>query len=138
ARRTALRTGRGMKAFGDFPYERWCGWIERHRRAVLAVNAALCIGSAVLSATRLELDVNVLSMLPAGRPAFDDFKYFVADFGELNELVILVDGAPLEDLEKFADVFGARLTKLDIVRSVHVRMDVEGVRSGILGRRVFN
>jgi hypothetical protein len=73
-----------------------------------------------------------------GRPAFDDFKYFVADFGELNELVILVDGAPLEDLEKFADVLGARLAKLDIVRSVHVRMDVEGVRSGILGRRLFN
>jgi hypothetical protein len=50
----------------------------------------------------------------------------------------MLEGGPLEILEKFADAFGAQLAKLDIVRSVHVRMDVEGVRTGVLGRRLFN
>ena len=121
-----------------FPYERWCAWIDRHRRAIFVTTAVLCLCAAVLSYTRLRLDADVLSMLPAGRPAFDDFKFFVADFGELNELTVLVEGRSLDEMKAFGDAFGARLAELDIVRSVHVRTDVDAIREGILNRRLYN
>lgn len=121
-----------------FPYERWSAWIDRHRRAVLATTAVLCIGATAFSFTRLRLDADVLTMLPAGRPAFDDFKFFVADFGELNELTVLIEGGPLDELKRFGDAFGARLADLDIVRSVHVRTDVEAIREGVLKHRLYN
>jgi predicted exporter len=121
-----------------FPYERWSAWIDRHRRGIFSATAVLCICAAALSYTRLRLDADVLGMLPAGRPAFDDFKFFVADFGELNELTVLIEGGSLDELKNFGDAFGSRLAELDIVRSVHVRTDVDAVREGILSRRLYN
>ena len=71
----------------------WAARIERHYRAILVASLALCL-AAGWSLTRLRLDVDVLNMLPRGEPAFDDFKLFVADFGELDELFVLTDGEP--------------------------------------------
>jgi predicted RND superfamily exporter protein len=118
-------------------YATWVASIERHHRLIIAVSVLVCIVSAV-SLTRLRLDIDVLGMLPQGRPAFDDFKSFVADFGELDELVMLIQGAPLEQLERFADELTSRLAPLDTVAAVHGRINMARIRDGILGRYLYN
>ncbi|HEY0303271.1 MAG TPA: hypothetical protein VGC36_18140, partial [Rhizomicrobium sp.] len=110
---------------------RWAALIERHFRAVLI--GSLLIGAlAALSLTRLRLDVNVLSMLPRGTPAFDDFKTFIADFGQLDELVILIDGPPAERV-RFADALAPRLAELPDMNSVQGRFDAQRVADDLLG-----
>ncbi len=118
-------------------YQRWVAGIERHHRAIVAASLALAVLSA-LSLVRLRLDIDVLGMLPRGEPAFDDFKSFVSDFGELDQLIVLVQGAPLPRLERFADAFAARLAALDTVAAVQSRLDVQQVTDGLLGSYLYN
>jgi hypothetical protein len=115
---------------------RWAALIERHHRAILAGSLALAVVAA-LALTRLRFDVDVLGMLPRGEPAFDDFKTFVADFGELEELLILVDG-PRAARERVADALGAALARLDTIRSVQGRIDTAAASEALLGPHLFN
>lgn len=121
----------------NFPYAAWVAGIERHHRLIVIASVVVCLVSAI-SLTRLRLDIDVLGMLPHGRAAFDDFKSFVTDFGELNELVVLIQGGPPDRLHAFADAFAGRLAGLDTVAAVHSRIDVQPLLQGILGRYVYN
>jgi predicted exporter len=98
----------------------------------------LCCVLAALSVTRLRLDMDVLTMLPQGRPAFDDFKMFVEHFGELDELVVLLYDASPQELRRFADRFAAEIGRLDSVSQVQVRIDAEQIMHGLLGRYLYN
>ena len=118
-------------------YAFWVAGIERHHRLIVIVSIVICVLSA-LSLTRLRLDIDVLNMLPRGTPAFDDFKSFVADFGELNELIVLIDGAELPRLQRFTDEFAARLARLDPVAEVQARLDMQPILDGMLGRYLYN
>jgi predicted RND superfamily exporter protein len=134
-------------------YDAWAALIERRHRAILAGSALVCLLSA-LALLRVRLDFDVLSMLPRGRPAFDDFKRFVAEFGQLNELLVLVHaepgtvdgaadpppsgGARLSRLQAFADAFGAGVAALDTVASVQVRVESDRLLEGVLGRYLYN
>ena len=118
-------------------YRRWVLGIERHHRLIIALSALLSIGSA-LSLTRLRLDIDVLEMLPQGHAAFDDFKSLIADFGQLDNLVILIQGAPLEQMQGFVDRFAGRLAQLDSIGTVHARVDVQQMLDGMLGRYLYN
>jgi len=118
-------------------YATWVAAIERHHRAIIAASALLAVVSA-LSLTRLHLDIDVLSMLPRGTPAFDDFKAFVGDFGQLDELLLLVDGAPLPELRGFVDALAPRLAALDTVTDVHARLDTDQMLDGMFGTYLFN
>lgn len=118
-------------------YARWSAFLARHHRAVLL--ASLVLGAlCALSLGRLRLDIDVFGMLPRGRPAFDDFRSFVADFGELNQLVILVDGPELRRLQRFAAELEGRLAGLDTVRRVQARVEPDAVLDGLLGRWLFH
>lgn len=117
-------------------YETWVAFIERHHRAIVIGSLAMGLLCA-LSLFRLRLDIDVLNMLPRGMPAFDEFHAFVADFGELNQLVVLVDGAELPVLQSFADDMAARVAKLDTVAGVQSRIDVDQLLDGLLGRRLY-
>ena len=118
-------------------YASWVAAIGRHYRAVIGAAALLAV-LAALSLTRLQLDINVLDMLPRGTPAFDDFKAFLAGFGELDELLILVDGAPPATLQRFVDALAPRLAGLDTVAGVDARIDTDRVLDGMLGTYLFN
>ena len=115
----------------------WAAFIERRHRAVLLGSLLLTMLSA-LSLFALRFDFDVLSMLPSGAPAFDDFKSFVADFGELDELVILVEGADPERVHAFADAFVAQLAAIDTVTAVQGKIDVGQIQEGVLGERLYN
>lgn len=115
---------------------RWAALIERHYRAILVVSLLLG-AAAALSLTRLRLDVDVLGMLPRGEPAFDDFKTFVADFGELDELLILVDG-PRPAREQVAAALTAALSRLEGIGRVQGRIDGAAAAAGLLGPYLAN
>lgn len=121
----------------SFDPARWVSWIERRYKALLAGSLALTIVCA-LSLFALRLDLDVLDMLPHGAPAFDNFKTYVSEFGELNELIVLIESDSPEDLEPFADELVARVGRLDTVAQVQGRLDPEPIQSGILGSYLFN
>src|SRR5262245_43271153 len=118
-------------------YDRWVAWIGRHHRAIVGLSAVLALLSA-LSLLRLRLDIDVLSMLPRGTPAFDDFKSFAGEFGQLDELFVLVDGAPPQTLHRFIDAFAESVAQLDTVGQVHSRIDPQQMLEGMLGTYLFN
>ena len=118
-------------------YAAWVAWVDHRRRWILVGSAIVCLVSA-LSLRRLRFDFDVLSMLPRGTPAFDDFASFIAEFGQLNELVVLIDGAPIGQLRDFADAFAARVAERETVGDVQARIDVAQVFDGVLGRYVYN
>lgn len=118
-------------------YAAWVAFIGRHYRAILLASALLAVASA-LSLSRTRLDMDVLDMLPRGTPAFDDFKSFVGDFGQLDELLVLIDGAPPAELHRFVDALTPRLTALDTVSAVHGRVDSGKMLDGMLGSYLFN
>ncbi len=62
----------------------------RHRRAVLLGSLALSVLS-LLSLRTLRLDIDVLSTLPSGRAAFDDFSEYLKTFGGTQTLLVLID-----------------------------------------------
>lgn len=121
----------------SFPYAAWVVAIERRHRWIVGLSVLVGVLSA-LSLTRLRLDIDVLNMLPQGRPAFDDYKAFVADFGDLDRLVVLIEGVPTERLQQFADALAARLAELDSVASVQARLDLQQILDGVLGRYLYN
>lgn len=118
-------------------YRAWAAFIERHHRRILLGSLALCALSA-LSLTRLRLDMDILSMLPQGTAAFDDFKSFVADFGQLDDLIVEVDGAGGSALRAYADELGGRLSGLDTVAAVHLRIGGPEMWEGFFRRYLFN
>ncbi len=78
----------------------------RRRHAVLATSIALTLAS-LLSLTALRLDVELLSTLPTGTPAFDDFKRFLETFGALQTLPVLVSGPTGPELGRAIDTLAA-------------------------------
>jgi predicted RND superfamily exporter protein len=119
---------------------RWASWVafvERRHRALLAGALVLTLASA-LSLLALRFDFDVLTMLPTGAPAFDNFKTFVADFGELDELVVLAECPDTARLRAFADAFAARLRTLDSVTAVQGKIDVAQIQQGLLGKFLYN
>ncbi len=105
--------------------------------AIVAASAVVGLLCA-LSLGWLRLDIDALSMLPRGRPSFDEFRSFAADFGEMNQLVVMLEGDDLFELQRFADALGTRLARLDTVADVRVRLDFERLSTGLLSRRLFN
>lgn len=116
--------------------ERWAALIERHYRGILVGSLLLCV-LAGLSLLRMRLDVDVLGMLPRGEPAFDDFRTFVADFGELDELFILIDG-PRPEREQVAATLTTALARIDGIGRVQGRIDTAGAADALLGPYLAN
>jgi predicted exporter len=118
-------------------HERWADFVERRHRAILGLSLALLLLSA-LSLRSLRFDFDVLDMLPSGAPAFDDFKRFVGELGQLDELIILAEGDHPAALRAFADRFAERLARLPEVERVQVKVDPRAIVEGILGQHAYN
>jgi predicted RND superfamily exporter protein len=116
---------------------RWATFVARWHRSILLGALLLTLASG-LSLLGLRFDFDVLDMLPAGAPAFDNFRSFVADFGELDQLVILLEGNDPAALRRFADVLARRLQALDTVERVQARLDVEAIDRQLFGRFLIN
>jgi hypothetical protein len=89
----------------------------RRRRAVILASLALSAASLV-SLTRLRLDIDLLEMLPAGRPAFDEYKAVLETFGATQTVVALVDGVEGAALADALDSLAARYRTVPELRAV--------------------
>ncbi|TMA81573.1 MAG: hypothetical protein E6J72_05075 [Deltaproteobacteria bacterium] len=100
-------------------------WAVRRRRLVLLGSLALTLAS-VLSLTRLRLDVDLLSTLPTGTPAFDEYKQFLETFGSLQMLPVLVSGVEGPVLGRAIDRLAAGYRALPQVANVIAGRDAAG------------
>jgi hypothetical protein len=100
---------------------------SRRRYGVVFLAALLFAGSGIWLGSRLTVDSDILSLIPAGNPRVDSFKRAVADFGSISYLVLLVDageGAGADEVEDFADAMAERLRELEgLVEVVEYKLD---------------
>lgn len=78
--------------------------------ALLALLGGTWLGS------KLELESNILAMIPEGNRQVDTLKSALEDFGSIDYLMVLLEGDSEEgpeDLEEFADHFAEELRGLD-------------------------
>lgn len=112
--------------------ERYVAWIVRHAGAILIASVVLCAISA-LSLLRLRLDVDLLSMLPQGRPRFADYQRYVARFGAQDVAVAVVRAPDSTQAIRFAAAFEEELAKLPEVRGVRSRVDLAAFAAALHG-----
>lgn len=110
--------------------ERYVAWIVRHAGAILLASVALCALSA-LSLLRLRLDVDLLSMLPQGRPRFADYQRYVARFGAQDVAVAVVRAPDATQAIRFASAFEEQLARLPEVRGVRSRVDLNAFAAAL-------
>lgn len=95
---------------------------SRQHYKLVFVLAALALVAGSWLGSRLELESNVLDLIPEGNRQVDTFKAALADFGAIDYLVVLVDaqeGQSAEDLQDFADLFAENLrAREDLVELV--------------------
>lgn len=93
------------------------GWAEKiadtvvaRRSAVIASAFAIAAVCATLLATHLDLDSEILNLLPAHTPSVEALKEFSRDFSQSRELTVaILARSPDEDPEPFAEHFAQTL-----------------------------
>jgi uncharacterized protein len=86
-------------------------WAHAHRVLVLGAAAVLAVVSA-LSLPRLHFDANVLHLLPRQGVAVPAFRDYLARFGSLDYLYVVVDaeeGVPVDEYAETVDALVAAL-----------------------------
>lgn len=110
--------------------------IERfalRRYGVVFATTAVLVGVSVYLGSRLQLDTDILSMVPEKNKAIGVFKRSLRDFGSLDYLMILLTApergegrvveATAEDYEEFADELASRLSRMEEIQYVEYRLD---------------
>jgi predicted RND superfamily exporter protein len=94
----------------------------RQRRGVLVCSLALSTAS-LLSLTTLRLDVDLLTTLPSGKPAFDEYRDLLATFGATQTLPVLVSGVTGPALGRAIDALAARYRSIPEITAVRAGFD---------------
>lgn len=115
----------------------WIAFVERHRRSIIVLSVGLCALCA-LSLTRLRLDIDLLGTLPRGEAEFDDYRALVADFGQLDELVVLLEDGNGDHLKAMADALAAELGRNGRIAAVDYRLDTDAIAGVVLGDYAIN
>ena len=95
---------------------------RRHYTTVFLA-ALLCALAGGWLGSRLSLESDILSLIPAGNPQVDGFKRATSDFGSVSYLLLLLeaeDGAGADELEDFADKFAGRMERLEDLHGFRV------------------
>jgi len=98
-------------------------------RLVFALTLAL-VAVALALGSNVELESDILQLLPRNNPKVSAFRDALVDFGSIDYLLVLVDGSgdavAVDDLEDFADAFADRLRDLDgFVEQVDYRLELD-------------
>lgn len=115
----------GRVAAHPSAFSRVGAFAVRRRRAVLLASLVLTLAS-LLSLTQLRLDVDILSTLPTGTPAFDDYKHLLETFGGLQTVPVLVSGATGPALGRAIDRLAAGYRTMPQITSV-----IAGISAGM-------
>ncbi len=96
-----------------------------HPRLVVAT-AVLAWVAAGLLATRVEVETDILSLVPRNNPVVEGFKKTVARFGSVDTLLVVIHLDPERHLETtidFADSLASSLRDWDLIDWVEYRVD---------------
>jgi predicted RND superfamily exporter protein len=105
-------------------------WLVRRYGWVLVATAVLSALSG-LAFLRLRLDVDLVSMLPHGRPRFADYQAFVERFGSQDVAVALIRAPDRMRALRFGEAFAAELRRSAEVADVRSRVDFHAFRSAL-------
>ena len=94
----------------------------RRRRMVLAASFALSAAS-LISLTQLRMDVDLLTTLPSGEPAFDEYRDLLVTFGATQTLPVLVTGVEGPKLGRAIDTLADRYRTLPQIATVVAGLD---------------
>jgi predicted RND superfamily exporter protein len=102
---------------------------SRQRYRFVFLMALLAIVAGTWLGSRLELESDVLELIPKGNPKVDVFRDAIRVFGSIDYLLVLVDagtGTEPTDLEDFADVYAEKLrANEDLIEAVEYRLQVD-------------
>ena len=100
---------------------------RRHPRTIM-VGAALVWVVTILLATTVQVDTDILSLVPRDNAVVQDFKHTIERFGSVDTLLVVVrldPARPLEPQLDFADLLAAELERWDAVDWVQYRISPE-------------
>ncbi len=80
-----------------------------HPRLVLAVSLALCVLSAVAAGTRLEYHTSRNDLISAQKDYQQRWQKFLAEFGDDDDIVVVVQGREHERMKSALDAIAGRL-----------------------------
>jgi len=93
------------------------------------ITIALCLiiaaGSLLYTARTLTFETSSIQLLPPGRPYVRQFKANLKEFGELNDLVVVVEAPSPERAQAYADRLAAEIKALPGAGRVSHRVDPE-------------
>ena len=96
-----------------------------HPRTVV-VAAVLAWVAAGLLASRVEVETDILSLVPRNNPVVEEFKKTIARFGSVDTLLVVVHLDPERPLEitlDFADRLASSLRDWDLIDWIEYRVD---------------
>ena len=99
--------------------------VARNHYRVVFLAALLAVLAAGWLGSKLELESDILRLMPDGNPQVDTFREALHDFGSIDYLMVLVESdgtGSTDDLEDFADLFAEKLrAREDLVEEVEYR-----------------
>jgi predicted RND superfamily exporter protein len=93
---------------------------------VVILAAALTWIVALLLASRVEVETDILSLVPRNNPVVEGFRTTVERFGSVDTLLVVIhleEGRPLESSIEFAGHFAQDLRDWDVIDWVEYRVD---------------
>ena len=109
-------------------YERLYLWLVAHRRLVLTVTVLLGIFAIAVS-TRMDLEEDILAILPQGDKIVDEYKYTIRKFREIDRVYIDVgiNTNDPDELGRAADDYYDGLATNSAFARVTYRVDLNGM-----------
>jgi predicted RND superfamily exporter protein len=101
--------------------ERWISAVLRHHRWVLVVAVLVTVAAGAL-ASRLRIDSDVRSLMPADHPVLVNLDRIESSFGALGSVNVVVKAGTREQRHAFADAVAERLGQLEKIRDVEYRL----------------
>lgn len=109
----------------------------RHRgRVLLGLGIVLLLSAG--AASRLDLDADVMSLLPSDDPVVESFRETLEVFGSVDRLLVVVrvpEGASSAPYEEFVDLLGEEMSKLEEIAAVEYEVGrVEDLLAEVIRR----
>jgi len=103
---------------------------SRNHYGIVFLMALVALIGGTWLGSMIELESNVLALIPEGNRQVDTLKVALEDFGSIDFLLVLLEageGEGPDELEDFADLFAERLEELDdLVDHVEYRFELDG------------
>ena len=96
------------------------------RPGVVGVGAVLVWVAVVFTASRLQVETDILSLVPRGNPVIDEFSTTVERFGSVDTMLVVIRLDPGRDFESslaFADALARSMREWELIDWVEYRLE---------------